>query len=316
MRNNRGCGADPARADAAAGQRSAYQNCSHIVHSRFRSRRRGCLLQSYHNGVRAECRPHCRRERRACRGATRGLRPPRSAARAARRRHRGADRARAVRFRVSVPSWGVGTGGTRFARFPGPGEPRDVFEKLEDCEVVLKLVRVDARGLAAHPWDRPGHAGVCATFAEARGLFIDVDELEHVPGPDRASRTPTSSGASPMRTRPCGAGGRAQPRLPRSSARRSAPARTRSGSATAATSPASCTSAARSSATSTACARSTAACRTAGGCSSSTSSTSPRSIRRFSTTGARAIYCARELGPRALLARGSRASRAQHRTSR
>jgi L-rhamnose isomerase / sugar isomerase len=27
---------------------------------------------------------------------------------------------RAVAFRVAVPSWGVGTGGTRFARFAGP----------------------------------------------------------------------------------------------------------------------------------------------------------------------------------------------------
>jgi len=26
---------------------------------------------------------------------------------------------RAQAFRVAVPSWGVGTGGTRFARFPG-----------------------------------------------------------------------------------------------------------------------------------------------------------------------------------------------------
>ena len=27
--------------------------------------------------------------------------------------------AKAQAFRVAVPSWGVGTGGTRFARFPG-----------------------------------------------------------------------------------------------------------------------------------------------------------------------------------------------------
>ena len=33
---------------------------------------------------------------------------------------------------VAVPSWGLGTGGTRFARFPIPGDPRDVYEKLED----------------------------------------------------------------------------------------------------------------------------------------------------------------------------------------
>ena len=44
-------------------------------------------------------------------------------------------------FRVAVPSWGVGTGGTRFARFPIGGEPRNIFEKLEDCEVVFKVTR-------------------------------------------------------------------------------------------------------------------------------------------------------------------------------
>ena len=32
-------------------------------------------------------------------------------------------------FAVAVPTWGVGTGGTRFARFPGAGEPRDIFDK-------------------------------------------------------------------------------------------------------------------------------------------------------------------------------------------
>lgn len=28
---------------------------------------------------------------------------------------------RATSYAVAVPTWGVGTGGTRFARFPGPG---------------------------------------------------------------------------------------------------------------------------------------------------------------------------------------------------
>ena len=80
---------------------------------------------------------------------------------------------RAMGFRVSVPSWGVGTGGTRFARFPAPGEPRDVFEKLEDCEVVLKLVR-STPGISLHiPWDEPDSAAELKSFAQARGLFID-----------------------------------------------------------------------------------------------------------------------------------------------
>ena len=42
-------------------------------------------------------------------------------------------------YGVAVPSWGVGTGGTRFARFPGPGEPRHVFDKMDDCAVIHQL---------------------------------------------------------------------------------------------------------------------------------------------------------------------------------
>ena len=36
---------------------------------------------------------------------------------------------KAMQFAVAIPSWGVGTGGTRFARFSGIGEPRHVFDK-------------------------------------------------------------------------------------------------------------------------------------------------------------------------------------------
>jgi len=80
---------------------------------------------------------------------------------------------RAMAFRVSVPSWGVGTGGTRFARFPNAGEPRDVYEKLEDCAVILKLVRTTP-GISLHiPWDRPKSPRELKAFAEDRGLFFD-----------------------------------------------------------------------------------------------------------------------------------------------
>jgi len=80
---------------------------------------------------------------------------------------------RATRFRVAVPSWGLGTGGTRFARFPGEAEPRNVFEKLEDCEAVLKLVRVTP-GISLHiPWDRPESPKELRSFADERGLFFD-----------------------------------------------------------------------------------------------------------------------------------------------
>jgi L-rhamnose isomerase/sugar isomerase len=80
---------------------------------------------------------------------------------------------RAGAFRVAVPSWGVGTGGTRFARFPGPGEPRNVFEKLADCDIVCRLVR-STPGISLHiPWDRPESPSVLRKFAESRGLCIE-----------------------------------------------------------------------------------------------------------------------------------------------
>ena len=43
------------------------------------------------------------------------------------------------RFAVAVPSWALVTGGTRFGRFPGPGEPRTLAERLEDAAVVHRL---------------------------------------------------------------------------------------------------------------------------------------------------------------------------------
>src|SRR5262245_43168834 len=74
---------------------------------------------------------------------------------------------RALAFRVSVPSWGLGTGGTRFARYPGLGEPRNVFEKVEDCEVVFQLVR-STSGISLHiPWDEPASPAELKSFAEA-----------------------------------------------------------------------------------------------------------------------------------------------------
>ena len=57
-------------------------------------------------------------------------------------------------FGVAVPSWGVGTGGTRFARFPGGGEPRDVFDKIEDCAVIQQLTQATPTVSLHIPWDK------------------------------------------------------------------------------------------------------------------------------------------------------------------
>lgn len=61
---------------------------------------------------------------------------------------------RVARFGIAVPSWGTGTGGTRFARFPGEGEPRHIFDKLEDCGVIHKLTAATPRVSLHIPWDK------------------------------------------------------------------------------------------------------------------------------------------------------------------
>src|SRR5205814_8998913 len=82
--------------------------------------------------------------------------------------------AKAQGFRVAIPSWGVGTGGTRFARFPGAGEPRDIYEKLEDCAAIFKLVRSTPAVSLHIPWDKPADAAELREFAAARGLHFDA----------------------------------------------------------------------------------------------------------------------------------------------
>ncbi len=80
---------------------------------------------------------------------------------------------RARSFRVAVPSWGLGTGGTRFARFPIAGEPRNVFDKLDDGEVVNRLTRVTPLVSLHIPWDTPADAQALKAYADERGLAID-----------------------------------------------------------------------------------------------------------------------------------------------
>ena len=118
-------------------------------------------------------------------------------------------------FGVAVPSWGVGTGGTRFARFPGPGEPRGIWEKLDDCAAIQTLARATPRVSLHVPWDLvddPAGAEGAGRRARAR---VRRDELEHLPGPARAGALLQVRLAQPHRRRGAGAGGRAQPRLHR-----------------------------------------------------------------------------------------------------
>jgi L-rhamnose isomerase/sugar isomerase len=77
-------------------------------------------------------------------------------------------------FGVALPTWGVGTGGTRFARFPGQGEPRHIFDKIDDCAVVQQLTRATPALSLHFPWDKFEDPRELREAAAARGLSFDA----------------------------------------------------------------------------------------------------------------------------------------------
>lgn len=82
--------------------------------------------------------------------------------------------AKVAGFAVALPTWGVGTGGTRFARFPGPGEPRGIFDKLEDCATIHQLTRATPTCSPHFPWDKVSDYAELAERAAALGLGFDA----------------------------------------------------------------------------------------------------------------------------------------------
>jgi L-rhamnose isomerase/sugar isomerase len=82
--------------------------------------------------------------------------------------------AKVAAFAVAVPTWGVGTGGTRFARFPGPGEPRGIFDKLEDCATIHQLTRATPTCSPHFPWDKVDDFTELADRAAALGVGFDA----------------------------------------------------------------------------------------------------------------------------------------------
>jgi L-rhamnose isomerase/sugar isomerase len=77
-------------------------------------------------------------------------------------------------FGVAIPSWGVGTGGTRFARFPGHGEPRNVFDKMQDCGVIQQLARATPTVSLHIPWDKCSDWSELQQQAASYGLGFDA----------------------------------------------------------------------------------------------------------------------------------------------
>lgn len=77
-------------------------------------------------------------------------------------------------FQVAIPSWALGTGGTRFGRFSGVGEPRSLEEKIEDVGLLHALNR-SSGSISLHiPWDIPGQAQPIIDLATSLDLKFDA----------------------------------------------------------------------------------------------------------------------------------------------
>ena len=79
-----------------------------------------------------------------------------------------------VDFQVAIPSWALGTGGTRFGRFSGGGEPRSLEEKIEDVGLLHALNRSSGAVSLHIPWDIPRNATAIKSLAAQFGLRFDA----------------------------------------------------------------------------------------------------------------------------------------------
>lgn len=77
-------------------------------------------------------------------------------------------------FQVAIPSWALGSGGTRFGRFSIGGEPRSLEEKIEDIGL-LHLLNRSSGAISLHiPWDIPSSYADIRNLAAAHGLRFDA----------------------------------------------------------------------------------------------------------------------------------------------
>ena len=79
-----------------------------------------------------------------------------------------------IEFQIAIPSWALGTGGTRFGRFAGGGEPRNLEEKIEDIGL-LHALNKSSGAISLHiPWDIPENISRIKSFAAQHGIKFDA----------------------------------------------------------------------------------------------------------------------------------------------
>ncbi|MEM7548566.1 MAG: TIM barrel protein [Bacteroidota bacterium] len=78
------------------------------------------------------------------------------------------------KFQIAIPSWALGAGGTRFGRFSGGGEPRDLKEKIEDVGTLNQLTRSCSRISLHIPWDIPSNQNEIKELSRKHGISFDA----------------------------------------------------------------------------------------------------------------------------------------------
>ena len=76
-------------------------------------------------------------------------------------------------LQVAIPSWALGTGGTRFGRFSIGGEPSNLNEKITDVGTI-KAISGFTNSISLHiPWDIPSDINATQSLLQQNGLVID-----------------------------------------------------------------------------------------------------------------------------------------------
>ena len=77
-------------------------------------------------------------------------------------------------FQIAIPSWALGTGGTRFGRFPQGGEPNTLEEKIKDVGL-LHALNQSCGAISLHiPWDIPGDYKKMRSLAQELDINFDA----------------------------------------------------------------------------------------------------------------------------------------------
>lgn len=82
--------------------------------------------------------------------------------------------AKLQQLQIAIPSWALGAGGTRFARFSFGGEPGNLVQKIEDIGLLHALTQ-SAGAISLHiPWDIPKDALAIKELADSLGIAFDA----------------------------------------------------------------------------------------------------------------------------------------------